>query len=81
MKKLTPIEQFEYKIKWMKQNSRPVRIHSDLRRQGKEWCGVQLMPHQWKIETFTDVYEDTYYFEHHQDQNQFAFYFKKWLTS
>ena len=73
---MTPIEIFEYKQQW-KSNAHTVRLHSDLRRRGKEYCTVQMMKHQWDIKEYTDVYEDTYFFEHRLDANSFAGYFEK----
>jgi|TARA_Y100000022_G_scaffold155268_1_gene137416 hypothetical protein len=67
---LIPIEIFEYKQKW--KPGYVVRLHSDLRSQGKEYCKVQLFKQQWDVNEFTDVYEDTYYFEHKMDALSFA---------
>ena len=69
---MTPIEIFEYKKKWQRNHHYSVRLHSDLQRQGKDWCKVQLMKHQWDIVEYTDVYEHTFVFEHRIDQNCFA---------
>ena len=77
---MTPIEIAEYKRKWMSISGYPVSIHSDLRSQGKDWCKVQLMKEQWVHKQFTNVYEDTFYFEYRQDSDSFRNYFKKWLT-
>ena len=62
---MTPIETFEYKQKW--KPGYIVRLHSDLRMQGKDYCKIQMMKHQWDIQEFTDVYEDTYLFENRID--------------
>jgi hypothetical protein len=69
---LTPVEIFEYKQRWMQKNPYPVRLHSDLRSQGKDFCKVQMFKHQWNHVQFTDVYEDTFYFEYKQDADSFA---------
>lgn len=67
---MTPIEIFEYKNKW--KPGYTVRLHSDLRREGKDYCKVQMFKHQWDIAEFTNVYEDTYLFEYKQDADSFA---------
>jgi hypothetical protein len=66
----TPIEIFEYKLNW--KPGYAVRLHSDLRSQGKEYCKVQMFKHQWDISEFTNVYEDTFMFEHKQDADSFS---------
>lgn len=74
---MTPVEISEYKQKWMaSEYNHPVTIHSDLRSQGKEWCKVQLMQQQWVHRKYTDVYEDTFYFEYKQDADAFLNHFK-----
>jgi len=68
---LTPIEIFEYKQKW--KPGYTVRLHSDLRSRGKEFCKIQMLKQQWDITEYTDVYEDTFMFEH----NQYAYNFSE----
>ena len=46
---MSPIEIFEYKQKWQQRRHYRVQLHSDLHNQGKEWCKVQLMKHQWDM--------------------------------
>ena len=75
---MTPVEIFEYKQKWKPGNS--VRLHSDLRSNGKEFCKTQMHKHQWDISEFTNVYEDTYYFEYKQDANSFAAQWPKFVN-
>jgi len=74
---MTPIEIAEYKQKWMRSKFYPVTLHSDLRTEAKEWCKNQLHKCQWNYTQFTDVYEDTVYFEHKQDQENFSLFLKK----
>ena len=58
-----------------------VRLHSDLRSQGKEYCKTQTNPRpQWDIAEYTDVYEDTFYFEYKRDANQFAAQWPKFVN-
>ena len=73
---MTPVEIHEYKMKWMKKESNPVNIHSDYRRKAIDYCKTQLHKKQWVIKEYTDVYQDTFYFEHHQDARSFKNYFK-----
>ena len=77
---MTPIQIFEYKQRWMQSNNHPVCIHSDLRREAKEYCRTQLFKHQWVHKEYTNVYEDTFFFERSQDEIDFRNKFKKWLT-
>ena len=67
---LTPQEVFEYKNKW--KPGYTVRLHSDLRSQGKEFCKVQMFKHQWDMTKWTNVYEDTFHFEYKQDADSFS---------
>ena len=36
--------------------------------------------HQWDISEFTNVYEDTFYFEYKQDANSFAAQWPKFVN-
>jgi hypothetical protein len=67
---MTPVEIFEYKQRW--KPGYTVRLHSDLRSHGKDFCKIQMHPQQWDVKTFTNVYEDTFYFEYKQDAESFA---------
>ena len=58
---MTPQQIHDYKLKWMP--GYPVRLHSDLDVQGKDWCRKQLERHQWSFTAWTDNYEHTFYFE------------------
>jgi hypothetical protein len=60
---MTPQEIFEYKTKWMEISSNPVEVHSDREFDAKQWCKKNLEQHQWHFSKYTDVYEDTFYFE------------------
>lgn len=72
---MTPIEIFEYKQSW--KPGYTVRLHSDLRSQGKEYCKTQMFKHQWDISEYTNVYEDTFMFEYKQDADSFTASFNK----
>jgi hypothetical protein len=75
---MIPIEIFEYKQRWLRAGGYAVRLHSDLRSQGKEYCKIQLMKQQWDFTLYTDNYEDTFHFEYKQDADAFRNKFKKY---
>jgi hypothetical protein len=79
MKQMTPIEIFEYKQKW-KPSGYNVRLHSDLKSEGVDYCKVQMMAHQWFITEYTDVYEHTFSFENKLDANSFAAQWPKYIN-
>jgi len=74
---MTPVEIFEYKQKWQQTGGHAVRLHSDLRSRGKDWCKVQLFQHQWNFKKWSNVYEDTFLFEYKQDADSFRKKFEK----
>ena len=67
---MTPIEIFEYKKRWQP-NGYKVRLHSDLRSRGKDYCKTQMFRHQWIVSEYTNNYEDTFTFEYKQDADSF----------
>lgn len=75
---MIPIEIFEYKQRWQRAGGYDVRLHSDLRSQGKDFCKIQLMKQQWDFSMYTDNYEDTFHFEYKQDADAFRNKFKKY---
>jgi hypothetical protein len=75
-----PQDVFEYRQRWMRLAPHPVRIHSDLRNQAREYCKVQMHTSQWGHKQYTAVYEDTFYFQHPQDATAFRNYFKDWIN-
>jgi hypothetical protein len=68
---MTPIEIFEYKLNWHKSSSNIVKVHSDLEFESKRWCRQNLKQHQWDFSKYTNVYEDTFYFETEEMKRQF----------
>ena len=73
LSKATPQEISDYKQHWMSRgNNYSVRLHSDLDIQGKDWCRRNLERWQWKMDTYTNVYEHTFYFEFEEDAEDFA---------
>lgn len=73
---MTPVEIAEYKQRWMPGYA--VRLHSDLRSTGKNWC-KQLYKHEWNHKKWTDVYEDTFYFENAHAGQNFEHEFANWV--
>ena len=74
LSKATPQEISDYKSNW-KPLGFQVRLHSDLDVKGKDWCRRHLERWQWTMDTYTNVYEHTFYFEYEEDANEFA---KQW---
>ena len=67
---MTPQEINDHKMRW-RQDAFPVRLHSDLDWQGKDWCRKHLERWQWSMTSWTDVYEHTFLFEHQFDAEAF----------
>ena len=76
---MTPQEIFEYKNRW-KANAYIVHVHSDLDIQCKSWCRKHLQRHEWSMDTYTDVYSHTFYFEHDIHGKEFAQEFFEWVN-
>lgn len=75
---MTPIEIAEHKQRWMaSERNHPVAFHSDYRSTAIDWCKTQMHKSQWNHSKFTDVYEDTMYFEYKQDSESFEYFMKK----
>lgn len=75
---MTPQQITDYKRQWKMGDHYVVRIHSDLRSVAKEWC-KQLDKHQWDFKSFTNVYEDTFFFEDQNVSQQFEEEFIEWI--
>ena len=75
---MNPIEIFEYKQRW--KPGYTVRLHSDLRSRGKDYCKTQMLKQQWDIQEFTNVYEDTFLFEYKQYAEQFALQWPEYVN-
>lgn len=70
---MTPQEIADHKQRWMSSGKfYVVAIHSDNRWAATQWCKVQLHKQQWVHRKFTDVYEDTFFFEYKQDAVGFS---------
>ena len=68
---MTPIEIFQYKLEWRKVSSNHVKVHSDYEMDAKRWCRKNLEQKSWDFSKYTNVYEDTFYFETTDIKNQF----------
>ena len=76
--KMTPQEIFEYKNAW-KPKGFQVDVHSDLDVQCKDWCRKNLNRWELSMDTYTNVYSHTFYFEHDEYAYQFRMKFKDWV--
>ena len=72
---MTPLEIFEYKLQWRKKSAFYVSLDTDLDYAAKRWCRSNLKQYQWDFSKYTDMYEDTYYFETEEFQKQFELEF------
>ena len=77
--KMTPQEIFEYKNTWKLQGFQ-VDVHSDLDVQCKDWCRKNLNRWEWSMDSYTDVYSHSFYFEEEQAADEFKRKFEKWVN-
>ena len=75
---MTPLEQSEYKRAWRAKGYH-TSIHSDLHIEAKTWLRKHCERWEWSMDTYTDVYAHTVWFEHPQHQQQFKEHFHKWI--
>lgn len=66
---MTPQEIFDYKLKW--RPGHKVDVHSDLDIRCKDWCRRRLNRWEWSMDTYTDVYSHSFYFEHQEHADEF----------
>jgi hypothetical protein len=59
---MKPLEIVDYKTNWKSQGFE-VKIHTDKQYDAIRWCKEFCEKEEWNINTFTDVYEDTFQFE------------------
>jgi hypothetical protein len=79
---MTPQEIADYKQKWMASgNNNPSRIHSDFDVQAKDWCRRHLERWQWSMQTWTNVYEHTFFFEDEEKAKEFRQNFSEWILT
>jgi len=72
---MLPLEIFEHKRRWKPEGFR-VTLHSDWRDQAKSWCKTHVDKQSWDVVEYTDVYGDTWLFEHLEDSDMFMKEFK-----
>ena len=75
--KMTPLEISEYKMRW--KPGFQVDVHSDLDVQCKAWCRGNLNRWEWSMDTYTDVYSHSFYFEEEQAAAEFKRKFERWV--
>jgi len=75
--KMTPLEISEYKMRW--KPGFTVDVHSDLDVQCKAWCRGNLNRWEWSMDTYTDVYSHSFYFEEEQAAAEFERKFERWV--
>jgi hypothetical protein len=76
---MTPQQIAAYKQRWMMNDGYSVSIHSDLRDRAKTWC-KQLRKEEWDMRQYTNVYEDTFFFEKLNVGQQFEEEFYRWVV-
>ena len=76
-KRMTPLEIFDHKRKWMMKSHYEHETHTDLRSEGLDWCKKNCEKHQWSMKSFTDIYGDTFNFEREEDYNNFMEWYIK----
>jgi len=74
---MTPQQAFDHKQKW-RPTAKTVDVHSDLHVACKDWCRRNIQRWEWSMDTYTDVYSHTFYFEHQEHAEQFSEEFKDW---
>ena len=67
---MLPLEIFDHKRRWKPEGFR-VTLHSDWRSMAKDWCKANIEQQSWDVNEYTDVYEDTWFFEHLEDSRSF----------
>mgnify|MGYP003682327469 CR=1 FL=1 len=71
---MSPQEISEHKMRWKRDGCYIVRLHSDLRSSGKDWCKMNMLAEHYDNKNYTDNYEDSYYFEFEEDAIAFKNY-------
>ena len=68
---MTPQERFDYKTKWLMNSSNCITAHSDYECGAKRWCRANLELHQWHFAKYTNVYQDSFFFEYAEHAAKF----------
>ena len=72
--KMTPNEIVDYKRSWI-DTATAVRLHSDLRLHGIEWCKGHCAQWEFGFTLWTDIYEHTFIFEDANIAREFELHF------
>lgn len=78
---LTPQQIADHKQQWMSEQACEIQLHSDYRSLGKSWCREFLMKHQYVLRKYTNVYEDTWFFENQSDADKLIVYIKNYCDT
>lgn len=78
---MTPLEIVDYRRNWMiNQGGYGCRVHSDLRSDSRDWLKENIPTERTSIARYTDVYEDTIYFERLDELKEFYAWYEKRFT-
>lgn len=61
MKRLTPLEIFDYKRTWLP--GAEVFVHPDVHSRALTWCKMNIDVTNYQVIKWTNVYEHTYHFQ------------------
>jgi hypothetical protein len=70
---MSPQEISLHRMRWQRDGGYTVTLHSDLRSAGKDWLktNLHMRTESWVQKTYTNNYEDSYYFEFETDAEAF----------
>jgi len=74
----TPRDIFEHKRNWNPHGYK-VDVHSDLVLKCKSWCRENLKKWEWSMDTYTDLYSHSFYFENMNHAHSFRSRFEQWV--
>lgn len=75
---MTPQEITDYKRGW-RLSAYIVDLHTDLRRDGIEFCKQYVEDQRWSHKRFSDVYYDEFLFQYEEDAKRFADDFERFV--
>ena len=76
---MTPLEICDYKRVWF-DSATEVRLHSDLRLHGIEWCKGHCAQWEFDFTLWTDIYEHTFIFEDSSIAQEFVAHFGEYAN-
>ena len=71
---MTPLEIFEYKLKW-RDEAHTVYSPDVFEFMAKDWCKNKLEPHQWHFKKLADTYMHAFLFEDEKQAIKFKYLF------